>query len=80
MTFINGIMHTRRPPKQHSVVLVKDATRYTEFRGERGGGGGDMGSVLASSHQIYLTLPIESTFFEEDVATYFEYIYYICHL
>jgi len=30
-----------------------------------------MGSVPASSHQIYLTFPAESTFQEEDVATYF---------
>ena len=65
-------MHTRRPHGQHSVVLAEDAARYTEFRGERGG---DMGSVPASSHQIYLTFPAESTFIEEDVATYFGYIY-----
>jgi hypothetical protein len=64
------------------VVLAEDAPRYTEFRGERGGG--DMGSVPASSHQIYLTFPAESTFQEEDVATYFGYIYihaiymYVC--
>ena len=32
-----------------------------------------MGSILASSHQIYLTLLAESTFFEEDIATYFGY-------
>jgi len=57
------------------VVLAEDAPRYTEFRGERGGG--DMGSVPASSHQIYLTFPAESTFQEEDVATYFGYIYVI---
>ena len=69
-------MHTRRPHGQHSVVLAEDAARYTEFRGEiGGGGGGDMGSVPASSHQIYLTFPAESTFIEEDVATYFGYIY-----
>ena len=36
-----------------------------------------MGSVPASSHQIYLTFPAESTFQEEDVATYFGYIYVI---
>lgn len=70
-------MHTRRPHGQHSVVLAEDAARYTEFRGERGGGGGDMGSVPASSHQIYLTFPAESTFIEEDVATYFGYILYM---
>ena len=64
-----------RPHGQHSVVLAEDAPRYTEFRGERGGG--DMGSVPASSHQIYLTFPAESTFQEEDVATYFGYIYVI---
>nr|CAB3495486.1 unnamed protein product [Digitaria exilis] len=48
---------------RHSVVLAEDAARYTEFRGERGGGS-DVGS-------IYLTFPAESTFVEEDVATYF---------
>jgi hypothetical protein len=62
------------------VVLAEDAARYTEFRGERGGGGGDMGSVPASSHQIYLTFPAESTFIEEDVATYFGYILYMASL
>jgi len=66
---LNKIRVIERPHGQHSVVLAEDAPRYTEFRGERGGG--DMGSVPASSHQIYLTFPAESTFQEEDVATYF---------
>ncbi|OEL23820.1 Zinc finger CCCH domain-containing protein 54 [Dichanthelium oligosanthes] len=66
---LNKIRVIERPHGQHSVVLAEDAARYTEFRGERGGG--DMGSVPASSHQIYLTFPAESTFVEEDVATYF---------
>ncbi|XP_066387628.1 zinc finger CCCH domain-containing protein 54-like isoform X1 [Miscanthus floridulus] len=65
---LNKISIIERPHGQHSVVLAEDAARYTEFRGERGG---DMGSVPASSHQIYLTFPAESTFIEEDVATYF---------
>lgn len=70
---LNKIRVIERPHGQHAVVLAEDAARYTEFRGERGGGGGDMGSspVPASSHQIYLTFPAESTFMEEDVATYF---------
>ncbi|KAG0550538.1 hypothetical protein BDA96_01G347300 [Sorghum bicolor] len=67
---LSKISIIERPHGQHSVVLAEDAARYTEFRGERGGGG-DMGSVPASSHQIYLTFPAESTFIEEDVATYF---------
>ncbi|RCV44160.1 hypothetical protein SETIT_9G351900v2 [Setaria italica] len=66
---LNKIRIIERPHGQHSVVLAEDAARYTEFRGERGGG--DMGSVPASSHQIYLTFPAESKFVEEDVATYF---------
>ncbi|XP_066387559.1 zinc finger CCCH domain-containing protein 54-like isoform X1 [Miscanthus floridulus] len=65
---LSKISIIERPHGQHSVVLAEDAARYTEFRGERGG---DMGSVPASSHQIYLTFPAESTFIEEDVATYF---------
>ncbi|CAN6284209.1 unnamed protein product [Urochloa humidicola] len=66
---LNKIRVIERPHGQHSVVLAEDAARYTEFRGERGGG--DMGSVPASSHQIYLTFPAESKFVEEDVANYF---------
>ncbi|KAJ1296566.1 hypothetical protein BS78_01G311100 [Paspalum vaginatum] len=68
---LNKIRVIERPHGQHAVVLAEDAARYTEFRGERGGGGGDMGSVPASSHQIYLTFPADSTFMEEDVANYF---------
>lgn len=60
------------------MVLAEDAARYTEFRGERGGG--DMGSIPASSHQIYLTFPAESKFVEEDVATYFGYILYAIYM
>ncbi|KAF8727856.1 hypothetical protein HU200_018421 [Digitaria exilis] len=67
---LNKIRVIERPHGQHSVVLAEDAARYTEFRGERGGGS-DVGSVPANSHQIYLTFPAESTFVEEDVATYF---------
>ncbi|KAL6658029.1 hypothetical protein ACP70R_004276 [Stipagrostis hirtigluma subsp. patula] len=66
---LNKIRVIERPHGQHSVVLAEDAARYTEFRGERGGG--DMGSAPASSHQIYLTFPAESIFSEEDVSKYF---------
>ncbi|GJN12700.1 hypothetical protein PR202_ga31005 [Eleusine coracana subsp. coracana] len=65
---LNKIRAIERPHGQHSVVLAEDAARYTESRAERGG---DMGSVPASSHQIYLTFPAESIFTEEDVANYF---------
>ncbi|KAG1366970.1 zinc finger CCCH domain-containing protein 18 [Cocos nucifera] len=56
-----------RPHGQHSVVLAEDAHRYIECRNERR----DPGATVASSHQIYLTFPAESTFTEEDVANYF---------
>lgn len=39
-----------------------------------------MGSIPASSHQIYLTFPAESKFVEEDVATYFGYILYAIYM
>lgn len=41
------------------MVLAEDAARDTEFRGERGGGG-DMGSVLASLHQITSRSPLRA--------------------
>ncbi|CAL4915133.1 unnamed protein product [Urochloa decumbens] len=66
---LNKIRVIERPHGQHSVVLAEDVARYTEFRGERGGG--DIGPVPASSHQIYLTFPAESKFVEQDVADYF---------
>uniref|UniRef100_A0A0E0LQU3 C3H1-type domain-containing protein n=1 Tax=Oryza punctata TaxID=4537 RepID=A0A0E0LQU3_ORYPU len=66
---LNKIRVIERPHGQHSVVLAEDAAKYMDFRG--GGGGGDTGSVPASSHQIYLTFPAESTFAEDDVANYF---------
>lgn len=72
-----GLRNANRPHGQHSVVLAEDAARYMDFRSDRGG---DMGSIPASSHQIYLTFPAESTFTEDDVANYFGYSYTIYHL
>ncbi|XP_038973980.1 zinc finger CCCH domain-containing protein 18-like isoform X2 [Phoenix dactylifera] len=63
----NSIRFIDRPHGQHSVVLAEDAHRYMECRNERS----DLGATVASSHQIYLTFPAESTFTEEDVANYF---------
>ncbi|KAF0903641.1 hypothetical protein E2562_028344 [Oryza meyeriana var. granulata] len=63
---LNKIRVIERPHGQHSVVLAEDAAKYMDFRG-----GGDAASVPASSHQIYLTFPAESTFAEDDVANYF---------
>ncbi|XP_008800633.1 zinc finger CCCH domain-containing protein 18-like isoform X2 [Phoenix dactylifera] len=56
-----------RPHGQHSVILAEDAHRYMECRNERS----DLGSAVASSHQIYLTFPADSTFTEQDVVHYF---------
>ncbi|XP_072992484.1 zinc finger CCCH domain-containing protein 18-like isoform X2 [Typha latifolia] len=56
-----------RPHGQHSVVLVEDSHKYLEYRNERC----DQEGAIASSHQIYLTFPAESTFIEEDVLDYF---------
>ncbi|XP_019701653.1 zinc finger CCCH domain-containing protein 18 isoform X2 [Elaeis guineensis] len=63
----NSIQLIDRPHGQHSVVLAEDAHRYIVCRNERS----DPGVTAASSHQIYLTFPAESTFTEEDVANYF---------
>ncbi|KAH9328855.1 hypothetical protein KI387_000963, partial [Taxus chinensis] len=56
-----------RPHGQHAVVLAEDASRFTEYRGERN----DIAGLIAGSRQIYLTFPAESTFTEEDVSNYF---------
>uniref|UniRef100_A0A0D9VVN3 C3H1-type domain-containing protein n=1 Tax=Leersia perrieri TaxID=77586 RepID=A0A0D9VVN3_9ORYZ len=58
---LNKIRVIERPHGQHSVVLAEDAAKYMDFRG-----GCDTGSVPASSHQIYLTFPAESTFTEDN--------------
>ncbi|XP_009394378.2 zinc finger CCCH domain-containing protein 18 isoform X1 [Musa acuminata AAA Group] len=63
----NSIRIIDRPHGQHSVVLAEDAPKYMEYWSERN----DHGAVIASSHQIYLTFPAESTFTEEDVFNYF---------
>ncbi|XP_010907182.1 zinc finger CCCH domain-containing protein 18 isoform X1 [Elaeis guineensis] len=63
----NSIRLIDRPHGQHSVILAEDTHRYMECRHERS----DLGSAVASSHQIYLTFPADSTFTEEDVAHYF---------
>ncbi|KAM0950398.1 putative RNA recognition motif domain, nucleotide-binding alpha-beta plait domain superfamily [Dioscorea sansibarensis] len=52
---------------QHSVVLLEDAPKYVDYRNERT----DFLQVAASSCQIYLTFPADSTFTEEDVMNYF---------
>ncbi|XP_010907626.1 zinc finger CCCH domain-containing protein 18 isoform X1 [Elaeis guineensis] len=64
----NSIRLIDRPHGQHSVILQGDAPRYMEYRNENG----DPGTTPASSHQIYLTFPAESTFTEEDVSNYFK--------
>ncbi|XP_064957440.1 zinc finger CCCH domain-containing protein 18-like isoform X2 [Musa acuminata AAA Group] len=64
----NSIRIIDRPHGQHSVVLAEDAPKYMEYWSERN----DHGAVIASSHQIYLTFPAESTFTEEDVFNYFK--------
>ncbi|URD76172.1 zinc finger CCCH domain-containing protein [Musa troglodytarum] len=64
----NSIRIIDRPHGQHSVVLAEDAPKYAEYWSERI----DHGAVIASSHQIYLTFPAESTFTEEDVFNYFD--------
>ncbi|KAJ6843406.1 zinc finger CCCH domain-containing protein 18-like [Iris pallida] len=56
-----------RPHGQHSVVLAEDAPKYMEYPIDRS----DVGALLPSSHQIYLTFPAESTFTDEDVMRYF---------
>lgn len=57
-----------RPHGQHSVVLVEDVPKYADYRNDRI----DFLQVAASSCQIYLTFPADSTFTEEDVMNYFK--------
>ncbi|TXG67877.1 hypothetical protein EZV62_009152 [Acer yangbiense] len=56
-----------RPYGQHAVILAEDASKYMDNRIERS----DPGLVVSRSRQIYLTLPAESTFSEDNVSTYF---------
>ncbi|KAI5084579.1 hypothetical protein GOP47_0000748 [Adiantum capillus-veneris] len=56
-----------RPHGQHAVMLSEDALIFNEMRGYRD----DYNSMNASSRQIYLTFPSESTFTEEDVTIHF---------
>lgn len=56
-----------RPHGQHAVVLMEDALQLTDIRGCRE----DYSALSASSRQIYLTFPSESTFTEEDVTIHF---------
>ncbi|WOK92398.1 zinc finger CCCH domain-containing protein 18 isoform X2 [Canna indica] len=63
----NSIRLVDRPHGQHAVILAEDSPKFLEYRGERI----DQGAGIASSHQIYLTFPAESTFSEEDVFNYF---------
>ncbi|KAF7141660.1 hypothetical protein RHSIM_Rhsim06G0174300 [Rhododendron simsii] len=64
----NNIRLIDRPHGQHSVILAEDFPKYMEFNGERS----DHGGIVASSRQIYLTFPAESTFTEQDVSNYFK--------
>ncbi|KAJ0982217.1 hypothetical protein J5N97_010472 [Dioscorea zingiberensis] len=63
----NGIRLIDRPHGQHSLVLSEDAPRYMDLRNEKI----DLLEAAASSCQIYLTFPADSTFSEEDVLKYF---------
>ncbi|KAJ0973636.1 hypothetical protein J5N97_015601 [Dioscorea zingiberensis] len=63
----NSICLIDRPHGQHSVVLLEDVPKYMDYRNERS----DYLHVAASSCQIYLTFPADSTFTEEDVMNYF---------
>ncbi|XP_072951914.1 zinc finger CCCH domain-containing protein 18-like isoform X2 [Typha angustifolia] len=64
----NSIRLIDRPHGQHSVILAEDAAKYMEYRNDIL----DSGATVASSHQIYLTFPAESSFTEEDVSNYFK--------
>ncbi|KAJ6848731.1 zinc finger CCCH domain-containing protein 54-like [Iris pallida] len=64
----NSIRLIDRPHGQHSVILAEDAPTYMECSNDRR----DPGAIVASSHQIYLTFPAESTFTEDDVSNYFK--------
>lgn len=64
----NSIRLIDRPHGQHAVILAEDASRYMECNNDRR----DPGAIVASSHQIYLTFPAESTFTEDDVSNYFK--------
>ncbi|KAJ0960637.1 hypothetical protein J5N97_001465, partial [Dioscorea zingiberensis] len=57
-----------RPHGQHSLVLSEDAPRYMDLRNEKI----DLLEAAASSCQIYLTFPADSTFSEEDVFKIFQ--------
>ncbi|KAK9072337.1 hypothetical protein SSX86_008771 [Deinandra increscens subsp. villosa] len=65
----NSIRLIDRPHGQHSVVLADDASRYMESRYDRSFP--SPGPIVNGSKQIYLTFPAESTFTEDDVASYF---------
>ncbi|KAJ9153880.1 hypothetical protein P3X46_027269 [Hevea brasiliensis] len=63
----NSIQLIDRPHGQHAVILVEDAPKYMDNRGDRN----DPGPIVSGSRQIYLTFPAESTFTEDDVSNYF---------
>ncbi|KAJ3672984.1 hypothetical protein LUZ60_006358 [Juncus effusus] len=64
---LTKIVVMERPHGQHTVVLAEDAYKFLECGNEKMDGTQNP----ASSHQIYLTFPADSTFTEEDVQTYF---------
>lgn len=63
----NSIRLIDRPHGQHALILLEDAPKYMDMRGERN----EPGHIVNGSRQIYLTFPAESTFSEEDVSNYF---------
>ncbi|OAY67653.1 zinc finger CCCH domain-containing protein 18-like [Ananas comosus] len=64
----NGIRLIHGQNGQHLVILAEDAHKYIENKSDRYHQGG----VNASSNQIYLTFPAESTFTDDDVENYFK--------
>ncbi|KAL6536650.1 hypothetical protein OROMI_026231 [Orobanche minor] len=67
----NCIRLIDRPHGQHAVILADDAPKYMDIRGKRN----DPGPIVSGSRQIYLTFPSESTSTEEDVSSYFRYLW-----
>ncbi|KAL5101202.1 hypothetical protein RYX36_005529 [Vicia faba] len=63
---LNGIRLIDRPHGQHAVILAEDAPKYIQTR--------DLVQNISASRQIYMTFPADSTFSEDDVASYFNEI------
>ena len=69
--FLVFLLHfVRRPHGQHAVMLLEEGLHLSNEGGRRGPE--DLiDSMNASSRQIYLTFPAESSFSEEDVTIHF---------